>query len=256
MTAARPRLTDLLTNMVVTFLTPMFLMATDDDVDQARAGAFDTVRACAARHPMDLLMIGQMIALGLATLSSVSLSMAEDIPISFVLRLRGNAVSLHRASETCRRALPEPGHAPAYEQPDLDPEAQPAVTPAAGGTGTHPAPLQLEIQPVSAPLNDPDFFPESLEAMKAAMAHIVAESERRGEAAQSSTAATRQTAAPIGAQTASGRTLSTALSYALPDAAPQVIDGLATPPAERHVAGMRATALSSTANRLLTPPPR
>ena len=47
---------------------------------------------------MDLLLIGQMIALGLATLSSVSLSMAENIPISLILRLRGSAVSLHRAS--------------------------------------------------------------------------------------------------------------------------------------------------------------
>jgi hypothetical protein len=107
MTATSSRTADILMHTVVTFLTPMFL-ATTGARDQARTAAIETVRACLTPNPMDLLLIGQMIALGLATLSSVSLSMAENIPISLILRLRGSAVSLHRASDQCRRALPEP----------------------------------------------------------------------------------------------------------------------------------------------------
>jgi hypothetical protein len=244
MTAARPRLTDLLTNIVVTFLTPMFLGITHGDLDQARAGALETVTACAARHPMDILLIGQMIALGLATLSSVSLSMDEDIPISFVLRLRGNAVSLHRAAETCRRALPEPGHEQAPIS-DLDREPEATET---GEPETLLAPT-LDASTTDAPQD----FPESLDAMKAAMARIVAESDRRNGPAQASAA---PSTTPLGGHTASERILRAALSYALPDAAPGVIDSLTTSTAEHHADGLRATAPRSTANQLLTPAPR
>jgi hypothetical protein len=112
MTATRLRITDVLLHMIVTLLTPMFLTTTGN-VDQAYAAALATVRSCTARNPMDLLLIGQLIAFGLATLSSVSLSMEDNIPINLILRLRGNAVSLHRVSDKCRRALPEPEPNPA-----------------------------------------------------------------------------------------------------------------------------------------------
>jgi hypothetical protein len=107
--------------MIVALLTPMFLTTTGD-VDQAYAAALATVRSCTARNPIDLLLIGQMIALSLATISSASLSMEENIPINLALRLRGNAVSLHRATEKCRQALPEPDPANACDAPLSDAE--------------------------------------------------------------------------------------------------------------------------------------
>jgi hypothetical protein len=89
--------------------------------------------------------------------------------------------------------------------------------------------------------------------MKAAMARIVAESDRRNGPAQASAA---PSTTPLGGHTASERILRAALSYALPDAAPGVIDSLTTSTAEHHADGLRATALRSTANQLLTPAPR
>ncbi|HEY4040227.1 MAG TPA: hypothetical protein VGM32_00105, partial [Rhodopila sp.] len=116
--------TSVLLNLIITFLTPMLLTTTGGDREQARSAALQTVSAYAARNPAELLLVGQSIALGIAMLSSVSLSMAENIPINLILRLRANAVSLHRAAERCRRALPQPTPhpAPAYETPLSDHE--------------------------------------------------------------------------------------------------------------------------------------
>ena len=116
---------NILTNLIVTFLTPMFLATTGGDLNQARAAATETVNAYTARHPADLLLIGQSIALGLAVLSSISLSMAENIPITLILRLRGNAVSLHRAADKCRQALPESALAATHTPlSDIDRESE------------------------------------------------------------------------------------------------------------------------------------
>ncbi len=64
---------------------------------------------------MDLLLIGQIIALGLAALSSVSLWVEESMPINLALRLRVSALCLRRTSHKCRRALPEPNQTVAYD---------------------------------------------------------------------------------------------------------------------------------------------
>src|ERR1700678_3947042 len=113
---------DIVMNLIVAFLPPMFLATTGGALSYARAAAIETVNAYTARNPADLLLIGQSIALGLAVLSSIGLSMAENIPINLILRLRGTPVSLHRASDRCRRAVPEPIAAPAKEAPlsDID----------------------------------------------------------------------------------------------------------------------------------------
>ena len=115
MSAPTYSFTDVLLHMVVSLLAPMFLTTTGD-VEQAYAAALATVRSCTLRSPMDLLLIGQMIALSLASISSASRSLEEDIPVDQALRLRANAVSLQRASEKCRQALPEADPA-AYEAP-------------------------------------------------------------------------------------------------------------------------------------------
>ena len=99
---------DVFTHLIITYLTPMFLATTGGDIQYARMAATEAVNAYAARDPIDLLSIAQIIAFGLAILNSLSRSMAENLPIALVLRLRGNAVSLGRAAERCRRALPDP----------------------------------------------------------------------------------------------------------------------------------------------------
>jgi hypothetical protein len=112
---------DVFTHLVVTSLAPAFLAATGGNMDEARAAVIATINAHNPRSQADLLPIAQIIAFGLAALDSISRSMAEDIPISLALRLRGNATSLNRAAEQCRRALreaPDP-HAMAHAVPGV-----------------------------------------------------------------------------------------------------------------------------------------
>src|ERR1700761_5277452 len=111
--------TTTLMNLIVALLTPMLLSVTGGDRAQAREAATQAVSAYAARNSAELLLVAQSIALGIAVLSSVSLSMAENIPINLILRLRNNAVSLHRAAERCRNALPQPDSADATPEPPL-----------------------------------------------------------------------------------------------------------------------------------------
>jgi hypothetical protein len=253
MTATSLSATDVLTHLVVTLLTPMFLATTGGDLDQARAAALATVRVCTIRNPLDLLLVGQMIALSLATLSSISQSMADDLSINQILRLRGNAVSLHRASERCRAALPEPAST-SQDVPLSDAERAAEeelfaeVMRARQRVAEHNASLTQSpsAQPATPspipPQADPDFpprFPDSFDAMKATMALIVAESDRRVREAAPDDALTRPETAPR-----------SAMAYAMPAATP--------PPTETHSASLRAAALGTTASHLIstTAPPR
>jgi hypothetical protein len=122
-----PHPADVFTHLIVTYLTPMFLATTGGDIQYARSAATEAVNAYAARDPIDLLSIAQIIAFGLAILDSLNRSMAEDLPIALVLRLRGNAVSLGRIAERCRRALRDPPSSDTeadHPSPKFDPEAE------------------------------------------------------------------------------------------------------------------------------------
>jgi DNA-directed RNA polymerase specialized sigma24 family protein len=96
---------DILFNLVVAFLAPIFLTASRGDIFFARMAAIKTVNGYGFRHKADLVTIAQIIGFGLAALGSLSLSLADDIPISMALRLRGNATACNRAAEQHRRAL-------------------------------------------------------------------------------------------------------------------------------------------------------
>jgi len=108
-------------DLIVAFLTPMFLAVTGGNIPHARAAAIQTVKAYRTENHVDLLTIAQIIAFGIAALGSLSLSMAENLPVALTLRLRNSAVSANRAGEQCRRALTEsPTYSPPAE-PDDDP---------------------------------------------------------------------------------------------------------------------------------------
>jgi hypothetical protein len=218
MTATSSRTVDVLTDMTVTFLTPIFLTSAAD-LGQARSAAQETVRASAARNPIELVLVGQMIALGLATISSVSASMVENIPIDQILRLRGNAVSLHRAADKCRRALAEP-------------LAEPRQYPLTEAKETLVAELQAELtRPKAAPTQT---APEPEPATKP---------DKRPT--------TEPASGPISPH--SDSVLRAAWSQAFPELAPEAIDNLLNESRLEPQAGsMRAAALGTTANHLIT----
>jgi hypothetical protein len=96
---------NLLLNVVVAFLAPMFLWSTGGNVTFAQLAAIETLDAYRATGPFSLITAARIIAFELAALSSLSQSMAEDLSLSMVLRLRGNANSMDRAAERNRRRL-------------------------------------------------------------------------------------------------------------------------------------------------------
>ena len=102
----RPNPSDILMNLIVTLLTPMFLGVTAD-IALARMAATETINAYRAQNLADLIAIAQIIAYGLAALGSLSLSMADDLSLSMTLRLRNNANACSRSAEQSRRARGE-----------------------------------------------------------------------------------------------------------------------------------------------------
>src|SRR4051812_39064890 len=96
---------NLLLTLITTLLTPMFLCAGAADIALARQAAVETVNAYRARDPVSLFTIAKIIAFEFATLSPLTLSMADDVSPSLPLRLRGNANSMDRAAERNRLAL-------------------------------------------------------------------------------------------------------------------------------------------------------
>lgn len=104
-TTTFPHPAQILMNLIVTFLAPMFLGVTGGDAGLARAAAIETVNSYRAQNMSDLIAIAQMVAYGLAALGSLSLSFGEDLSLSMTLRLRGNANACTRSAEKNRRTL-------------------------------------------------------------------------------------------------------------------------------------------------------
>ena len=93
-----------LVNLVLALLTPMFLWSTAGDIRLAHIAAAQTLNEYRAANRLSLFTVAKIIAFDIATLSSLSLSMYEDVSMLLALRLRGNANSLDRSGERNRRA--------------------------------------------------------------------------------------------------------------------------------------------------------
>jgi hypothetical protein len=244
MTETKPRHPDVFMQLIAAALTPIFSTATDGDPVHAQAAAIETINAYAPSYPSDLLPIAQIIAFGLAALRSISLSMTENIPISLILRLHGNAASLSRGAEQCRRALAEP------PLPDVDPyppaelaEADRWIDEAVHAEiarACRPAAGDHEAQNI--PQDDPP-------TMAAALDALAAESRRRIEEAEAALATPSQHHA---------RPAPRATEHAAPFAArANAMAGIApgSPAFRPPSAGIRATAMASAANHLMTGAP-
>jgi hypothetical protein len=105
-----------LVNLILALLTPMFLWSTEGDIRLAHIAAAETVNAYRIANRLSLFTVAKIIAFDIATLSSLSLSMYEDISMLLALRLRGNANSLDRSGERNRRALEQATRTAAAEQ--------------------------------------------------------------------------------------------------------------------------------------------
>lgn len=217
---ARLNPADILMNLIVAFLAPMFLGASGGDIGFARAAAIETVNAYRARNHADFVSIAQIIAFGLAALGSLSLSMADDLSLSMTLRLRGNANALDRSAEHSRRALRESRSD--NSRPQEAPEIQPATQ---AGHALDEAALTTAVEAAQQAAAD-------------LQAHMRAEKP-----------ASPATATPLATKQHHQAVWATAMA----DAAEKLTASIADlPPAERRAASLQAAALAGTANTLLS----
>jgi hypothetical protein len=227
--------TNALMSLIVTLLLPTFLGVTAGDIALARMATIETINDYRARNNADLIAIAQIIACGLAALGSLSLSMDDDISLSMTLRLRGSAVALNRSAEQNRRVLNQPlrdNPTPYDLETPPDPETPPAAT-----------------------AEDPGIARAEALLSAAAAQELAAESEAR-----------LQDPRQIAAQTMAQNTPATTdkrhqemWAIAMVKEASEITASIPhLPPAERPAAAIRAAALGSAANELLTgvSPPR
>lgn len=147
----------MLLELVIALLAPLFLGVSAGNVEVARLAALETVNAYRARNQIDLLAVAQVFAFGLATLSSLTLSMAGDLSLSMILRLRGSANALSRSAEKHRCARQRPDHQSPCQQPAVEDHGQPldqpvasaAVPPAHATTGAAGASVPDALPPAS-----------------------------------------------------------------------------------------------------------
>ena len=121
--------TQILTNFIITLMAPMFLVAAGGDFSYARIAAAETINAYRAETQADLITVARIVAFGLATLGSLCLSMADDLPLPMVLRFRSNADSCDRSEHQNRRVLERSRNAQAAAQTQAAEQAQQAPVP-------------------------------------------------------------------------------------------------------------------------------
>jgi hypothetical protein len=92
-----------LTEVILSFLTPLMLAAGLTDTTLARRAAQEAIAAATPGAP--LTATAQTIAFAMAALDSLRLAAAPDAAVTTKLRLRGNANALNRSAEQNRQAL-------------------------------------------------------------------------------------------------------------------------------------------------------
>jgi hypothetical protein len=146
----------LLATLIVILLTPMFLAVADGNLEFARAAAAETLASYRAETHSDLITIAKIIAFGLATLSSLSLSMDDALSVSQVLRLRGNATATDRAEHRNRQTLDKSRTQQAAEPPPEPQIDTAALTAAAAEMQKRTAENLANLTPQPTPTTDAD----------------------------------------------------------------------------------------------------
>jgi hypothetical protein len=222
---------DILLNLIVAFLVPMFLSTSGGDIAFARMAAVETINAYRARNHVDLIAIAQVIACSLSALGSLGLAMADNLSLSMTLRLRGNAVALNRAADQNRRAL--------RESHSIDADPHPTGAPDGFAFTTDP---------------DEALYEAKVLADVAAAQKLTAEAQARLQITEPpATPAPIPTPAPAAAPEMTEQQWHAMWASAMTDVAGEFTADLRNlPPAERRLASLRAAALSSCANQLIS----
>ena len=153
---AKPTHAEILLNLIVTLLAPMFLQAAGGDAGLAQQAALGTINEYRAQNRVALLAVAQIIAFSLAAIGSLCQSMQDGVSPTLALRLRGNANALNRSVERSSRALADPGPAAPVTMTPEDHAQEAAIIASveaaqqAVAKAAEPRP-QAELQPQAKP---------------------------------------------------------------------------------------------------------
>jgi len=117
---------------VLRSLAPFFLETSGGDLAQAQAAAAGMLAGFQVSGTEELQLAAQIIAFGFAAVASAGRSVTDtDLNDAAQLRFRGNAITMGRAAEQCRRALERRRKARAVPQEKAPPaEPERAIDPA------------------------------------------------------------------------------------------------------------------------------
>jgi hypothetical protein len=108
-----------LTQVILSFLTPLMQAAGVTDTGLARLAAQEAIEAC---PPGPLITVAQTVAFAMAALDNLRLAAPPDVALTTKLRLRGNANALNRS---CQRAAASPAPRPPANTPNPQPPPSP-----------------------------------------------------------------------------------------------------------------------------------
>jgi hypothetical protein len=150
---------EILIELIITLLTPMFLSAAGGNLVHACAAAAETLAAYRVETRHDLITVAKIIAFGLATIDSLSRSMDDDLTLNQILRLRNNANATDRSEHRNRHALEQCRTRQAAESP---------YTPETDTTAVVAAAQALQQQTVDNPATFPRQSAAALQPAQAA----------------------------------------------------------------------------------------
>lgn len=256
---------DIVLELIVCFLTPLFMDGCSGNLGFARLAAMETLASYRAQTQAELVKIVQIIAFGLAAMDNLGLSMAPDLSLSMKLRLRAGANALNRSAQQNTRALEKNRR----ESPPLEPccaersamaEAQAvppvdedAVTEATLQVAIEQAQTMIEAARVRRPAAQPaaTIQPPTAVARSGAVTLPVAAATHPA-AVEHTTAATPPSAAAPKAPVATDQQNKLMWASAMNSVAAELSGSLhSIPPASRRATLMQATSLSSAASDLI-----
>lgn len=250
MTEREPTPAEILLNVLVTLLAPMFIAVCQGNVQAARLVAHATIRDYCAENNADLITVAKIIALGLATISALSLAMTEGIGLPMFVRLQSSANACDRAEHRNRRVLKESLRAPPRPEPPEVDEADVIARAEAAAALARQAQQQPKREPPPEPQPAPQPTvqqpPEPTVQQSAAPHAQPTAPHAQPTAAKPAPAQQPVPAAPM--QDINRATWATAFATVAQEFAAEMPN---LPPEEKWAASMRSKALSSVAADLL-----
>jgi hypothetical protein len=118
----RSSITAAMFERILAFLTPLFLGSGTSDTGPAREAARETLSSYGARTNRELRLAALCIAFSFGALDALSRAANPELPMSQMMRLRGNANALNRAAQQNENRLEK-----LLKQPSVAAEAKDAV---------------------------------------------------------------------------------------------------------------------------------